>query len=776
MSSHGHLKTRAASSPSSHRANRSVFRSERSRINDSIIPLKKSIFSILYSMKYQRYSLVAALALLAAPCQKATADQFRSGLSWSTVVNNLDDIPGTTTKFNSYNQPSINSQGYLVFRARGKGTEGPLSGIFTRDLSAETPVTVTIADRNTQVPSPSNTTYPPDDVLSMFTEFPSIPRISANQRTIATRGNHKPVWTYLVGETESRAGTTGIFVNPGGVLSTGVSILGAVPEPSGGVIGVDYFPYFAVPDAPAGTKFDVFPGSPSITDFDVIAFKGNYTDVTPKTGVFYRDLVAENGLASVQLIANSNTEIPGFPGFLFGSTAPPSAHGSEVVFVGLDNEEAPSKGGIYWAPLSTNPALTTLVEIGDAVPGVENESFNKFGEALAFDGRYVGFWAAWGEETRDLLLLCPEDGNKDLIAYCMETYPDGFATTIPVNQGVFVHDTYSGETKMIARTGDRYSDFVYWVFSGRPPGTGESDESDGELPRWRSSAFVAASAGIDGMPLVAFKARFAGETPGDGIYLGNDTEVVTLVDTTTSGSVVDPLAPEGAVITTLAIERESFRGRWLAISAGMEVPAPVGAAEPAETEGLAGVYALKLSIQPDSQIGRSITQVLGNNVYQTPSGQTLRQTSHEAQTVHAVAKIENDGDVPDRFLLRGSKGNSFFDVFYKSPTGNVTAAVKAGLFTTGIVLPDEQSPGLTVEVKPNRALIESNRSNKKAHKLIVKMQSYSEVDPTSSDLNHLDLKAKIKRSAGNNDAGGGNPRRSVESYPEDDLGGHRTRR
>ena len=321
VSSHGHLKTRAASSPSSHRANRSGFRSERSRINDSIIPLKKSIFSILYSMKYQRYSLIAALALLAAPCQKATADQFRSGLSWSTVVNNLDDIPGTTTKFNSYNQPSINSQGYLVFRARGKGTEGPLSGIFARDLSAETPVTVTIADRNTQVPSPSNTTYPPDDLLSMFTEFPSIPRISANQRTIATRGNHKPVWTYLVGETESRAGTTGIFVNPGGVLSTGVSILGAVPEPSGGVIGVDYFPYFAVPDAPAGTKFDVFPGSPSITDFDVIAFKGNYTDVTPKTGVFYRDLVAENGLAPVQLIANSNTEIPGFPGVLFGSTA-----------------------------------------------------------------------------------------------------------------------------------------------------------------------------------------------------------------------------------------------------------------------------------------------------------------------------------------------------------------------------------------------------------------------------------------------------------------------
>lgn len=724
-------------------------------------------------MKFKRYTFFAAVALLAAQRDPVSADQFRNGLKWATVVNNLDDIPGSTTKFNSYNQPSINKQGYLVFRARGQGTGGPLSGIFARDLSAANPATVMIADRNTVVPSPNNTTYPPDDLLSMFTEFPSIPRISANRSTIATRGVSQPVWTYMEGDTESRAGTTGIFVNPGGVLSTGVSILGAVPEPSGGVIGVDYFPYFAVPGAPAGTKFDVFPGSPSITDSQVIAFKGNYTDVTPKTGVFYRDLNAEGGLAPVQLIANSDMEIPGFSGVPFGSTAPPSAHGSEMVFLGLDNEEAPNIGGIYLAPLSPVPPLATLVAIGDPVPGVEGETFNKFGEALTFDGRYVGFWAAWGEETRDILLECPVDGNKDLIAYCMETYPTGFETTVPLNQGVFIHDTYSGETKMIARTGEQYDDFLYWVFSGRPPGTGESDDSDGELPRWRSSAFVAASAGIDGMPLVAFKARFGGATPEDGIYLGNETEVVTLVDTTMSGSVLDPSAPEGAVISTLAIEREGFRGRWLAISAGMEVALPEGAAEAAETEGLAGIYALKLSIQPDSQIGRTITQVLGDNIYQTPSGQTLRQTSHEAHTVRASATVQNDGDVPDRFLVRGSKGNNFFNVSYKSPAGNVTAAVKAGLLSTGVLLPDEKSPGITVEIKPNRKLIASNYSNKKAQKLKVEMQSTSEVDPASTDLNHLHLKAKIQRGSG---GGGGNTRGSGTSYPSDFRGGHHAKK
>ncbi len=102
--------------------------------------------------------------------------------------------------------------------------------------------------------------------------------------TIATRGNHQPVWRYFLDDSsETRAGTTGIYTNPFGDLITGASKLGAVPD----------FEFFAVPgvatDPP--TMFDVFPGAPAVTGETTIVFKGNFTvEAAGKTGVFYRDL------------------------------------------------------------------------------------------------------------------------------------------------------------------------------------------------------------------------------------------------------------------------------------------------------------------------------------------------------------------------------------------------------------------------------------------------------------------------------------------------------
>ena len=98
--------------------------------------------------------------------------------------------------------------------------------------------------------------------------------------TIATRGNHQPVWKYGSEGNETQAGTTGIYTNPFGDLITGASKLGAVPG----------FEFFAVPGLDAPTMFDVFPGAPAVTDADTIVFKGNYTvGGAGKTGVFYRD-------------------------------------------------------------------------------------------------------------------------------------------------------------------------------------------------------------------------------------------------------------------------------------------------------------------------------------------------------------------------------------------------------------------------------------------------------------------------------------------------------
>lgn len=581
-------------------------------------------------------------------------------LSWWTVVNNGDLVPNDSRNFNSYNQPSVNMYDLVVFRGRSKGgTSGePAHGIFLRNMAnvlaqKDAPIEV-LFDRNTAVPQPNNIPIPNGDGLMTFTEPPSFPRIDMRSNTVASRGGHAPVWAYQYLDDsgvlqDTRAGTTGIYTNPFGSLITGEDNLGSVPE----------FNFFRVPEITSSDlKFDVFPGAPAVTNGNMIVFKGNYSVPDPKdptgattlskTGVYYRILTNNpigNGLApaggnaSVMLIANTDTKIPSTT-VTFGSTAPPSAVDKTAVFAGFDNEDAPTLGGIYLAPLSglqQPPQLTPLVKIGQHVPGQADPkaTFNKIGEAVSFDGRFLAFWGAWGKEVKELILQCPSDGNKARVAYCKQLYGDGtnpgsvsngFHTTVPVNQGIFIRDIKTDMFIPVATTtSGEFSDFVYWNFSGKVPppeqggptpeeiaavggsGSGEGGDSaeggedDGEPARWRSASFVAASGLVENQtkftsPYIAFKARNGSvengvyQNPTDGIYLrmvksnGAVTSFPTaVVQTGMDGTLFDPkavyvgtdettgeaLPPVNLPVTTMGIERDGFRGNTLVINIGM---------------------------------------------------------------------------------------------------------------------------------------------------------------------------------------------------------------
>ncbi len=581
---------------------------------------------------YRLRTLVVALGAtsIAAAAYGVTA-ALPVQFDWRVVINNGDLMPSDTCDptgadtldtlgcrtFNSYNQPSVNQKQLVVIRARSKGGQGgePAHGVYTRDMAAEGPV-VRILDRETLVPQPNN-------LDSMFIEPPSFPRIDICSKTVASRGNHQPVWNYVVGtdpvtgeSIETRAGTTGIYTNPFGDLITGASKLGAVPELS----------FFQVPEAP-GTPFDVFPGAPAITAGSTIVFKGNYTvDDVGKTGVYFRKLGDEpipssegllepaGGTNPVVLIANNtDTLIPG-TSTVFGSTAPPSAavtrQGKRMaVFAGFDIEEAPTLGGIYLAPLQAKPWLRTLVRIGGWVPGEPSTTrFTRLGEGVSFDGRFVAFWGAWGTETKTLVLQCRTEGNKDRVAFCNAQHPDGFEVQVPVYQGIFVHDIETRKTYPIAKSPKDFADFVYWNFSGRVPGTGEGDD-DGELARWRSASFVAVSGLVDWSLAdptfhVAFKGRTgevvdgASVDPVDGIYLKKGPwwpRILTLIETGMDGTLIDPEAvfvdeedptapPVSLPVTEMGIERDGFRGKSLVINASMGT----------EEAGWAGVYLTKV--------------------------------------------------------------------------------------------------------------------------------------------------------------------------------------
>lgn len=518
---------------------------------------------------------------------------FGADFTWQTVVNNGYTVPGDPLgrKFNSYNQPSVNVGGLVAFRARSKGGMGgePAHGIYARNMASPSPI-VTIFDRKTLVPMPNN-------LGSTFIEPPSFPRSDIFGSTIASRGNHQPVWEFTLPDgTDSRAGTTGLYATPGGILQTAASNLGNVPG----------FEFFAVPGT--SIKFDVFPGAPAVANPSTIVTKGNYTDGAgvSRTGIYYRQTAPPEVMpqpSMVPIADSASTLIPG-TSTVFGSTAPPSAVGNLVVFAGFDIEEAPTKGGIYLAEMNgPYPPLRPLVQIGGQVPGeARGKVFNRLGEGLSFDGRFISFWGAWGTETKTIVLQCPTDGNKELIEYCMELYPNGYETTVPKYQGIFVYDLVSKLILPVAKTPNNFDDFVYWNFSGRVPGTGEGDD-DGELARWRSATFAAVNGAMvynNYVARVAFKARKGqivdGEyqNPKDGIYLNPKaglTEVFPLVITGQSGTRIDRNAtydhdenpvtvPIPLPVTSMGIERDGFRGDLLAVTAGMGT----------EEAGWAGIY------------------------------------------------------------------------------------------------------------------------------------------------------------------------------------------
>ena len=496
----------------------------------------------------------------------ATAQGAAQAGDWKTVANSATIIPGTSQTFSSFNQPSINVSCLLTFRARGRGPSEPPRGVFWAEpCDNVTPTTIfKMALNNEVVPSPNNTG-------ATFNEFPAFSRIDPYSRLIATRAQTTPTWVYSLPDgTETRVGTAGLYYSFAPLpylddLKTGMTLLGAVPG----------FSYFSVPGFP-GTRFDQFPGAPVPFGNNWLAFKGNFTDgVTSRTGVYARKMT-DGGTESIIKIADTTTSIPGGT-TTFGSTAPPSAAWGRIVFVGLDNEEAPTEGGIYLSRLRDPTNLQSIVKIGDQVPGMApGNTFNRIGEALSYDGRYLTFWGAWGERTRRVTLYCPVDGNAALITACIEQCPAVDSTglhyctrKVPRWQGIFKWSN-NGVIRLVARAApyQMFQDFLFWVFSGRPPATGGDADDIEEPPRWRSSAFTAVTPNTGGVGwAVAFKAsKSSGEA---GIYMRRGLEpvqsVVLLGD---DASAIDSAAPAGSKVTSVGIERDGFRNCRLALTAG----------------------------------------------------------------------------------------------------------------------------------------------------------------------------------------------------------------
>ncbi|MDD1749994.1 MAG: hypothetical protein LUO89_08970, partial [Methanothrix sp.] len=140
----------------------------------------------------------------------------------------------------------------------------------------------------------------------------------------------------------------------------------------------------------------------------------------------------------------------------------------------------------------------------------------------------------------------------------------------------------------IAKTDSgEFSDFVYWFFSGRPPNTGgganaigvseggAGDDAVTELPRWRSSSFIA----VAGRQIEAFEVALKTMTGTvDGVYLADGDHasglpevkpIQTVIDTTFPGPDIDPEAPAGSNIAAVGMERDGLRSDLPVLTSSM---------------------------------------------------------------------------------------------------------------------------------------------------------------------------------------------------------------
>jgi hypothetical protein len=72
---------------------------------------------------------------------------------------------------------------------------------------------------------------------------------------------------------------------------------------------------------------------------------------------------------------------------------------------------------------------------------------------------------------RQIRLHCPVEGSLPMKQFCLQQYPNGYASAAPVNQGIFVYDLQTGTTRCAAKLGEDFFDFLFWNCSGHVPGS-----------------------------------------------------------------------------------------------------------------------------------------------------------------------------------------------------------------------------------------------------------------------------------------------------------------
>jgi hypothetical protein len=153
--------------------------------------------------------------------------------------------------------------------------------------------------------------------------------------------------------------------------------------------------------------------------------------------------------------------------------------------------------------------------------------------------------------------------------------------------------------------------------------------------------------------------------------------------------------------------------------------------------------------QPDHRVGISTFSAVGNDIYNTPTGQTTPLTSRKAKRVAGVLAVQNDSDFIDEFTVVSTASNRFFRITYFHGGANITANVITGSHTTGEMVPGNLTHNIFTNVKPNKKRRKKvTRKNGKRRvkfrrkSITLLFRSVSVNDPRGQDFSRIRVRAK----------------------------------
>lgn len=125
-------------------------------------------------------------------------------------------------------------------------------------------------------------------------------------------------------------------------------------------------------------------------------------------------------------------------------------------------------------------------------------------------------------------------------------------------------------------------------------------------------------------------------------------------------------------------------------------------------------------------------------------------TSRRSAKVDAVVEVSNQGNLAEALIVRGAKGDRFFEVSYRGPGGNLTGALAAGRYQTPVLGENVAPVSLRLEVTPNRRLLERSGERRIVYlqkKINLSVRAVSTSDATVSDAAtvRVETKREVRR-------------------------------